>query len=148
MNYLKSSGRRTLSLKNLAILISTGTLLLASCKKEVEQQQETPPVAQMKTQSATVFTTVQAGQSINAAVNAAPANSIIRVEPGIYMEAINFDKPGMQIIGTAEGVIIQNPGGENNGIRVGSDGDGFVLKQVTIKDFLRNGLFMSGVRLS
>ena len=99
----------------------------------------------MKIQSATVFTTVLPGQSINAAVNAAPDHSIIRVEPGIYHEAINFDKPGMQIIGTAEGVIIENPGGENNGIRVGSSGDGFVLKQVTIKDFLRNGLFMSGV---
>jgi parallel beta-helix repeat protein len=142
MNHLKKSVRMT-GLKNLAILISTGTLLLASCKKEIEQQQEAPG-AQMKTQSGAVFT-VQAGQSINAAVNAAPANSIIRVEPGIYREAINFDKPGMQIIGTSEGVIIQNPGGENNGIRVGSDGDGFVLKQVTIKDFLRNGLFMSGV---
>ena len=131
-------------LKQLAILISTGTLLLTSCKKEVDQPQEAPET-QMTTLSASEFTTVHAGQSINAAVNAAPANSIIRVEPGIYMEAINFDKPGMQIIGTAEGVIIQNPGGENNGIRVGSDGDGFVLKQVTIKDFLRNGLFMSGV---
>ena len=142
MNHLKKSERMP-GWKNLAILISTGTLFLLSCKKEIEQQQDTP-VAQMKTHSGAVFT-VQSGQSINDAVNAAPANSIIRVEPGLYLEAINFDKPGMQIIGTGEGVIIQNPGGENNGIRVGSNGDGFVLKQVTIKDFLRNGLFMSGV---
>ena len=143
MNHFKNQGKMPGQLSMLAIVISTG-ILFASCKKDVEQQEE-GPVAQMKIQSASVFTTVHAGQSINAAVNAAPANSIIRVEPGIYSEAINFDKPGMQIIGTAEGVIIQNPGGENNGIRVGSDGDGFVLKQVTIKDFLRNGLFMSGV---
>ena len=82
MNHLKKSVRMP-GLKNLAILISTGTLFFASCKKEVEQPQA--PVAEMKTQSGAVFT-VHAGQSINDAVNAAPANSIIRVEPGIYME--------------------------------------------------------------
>jgi parallel beta-helix repeat protein len=144
MNQLRKQVNLPGNFDRLLIAMSTSLLLLISCKKEADQNQEGLET-KLKTQAASVFTTVHAGQSINAAVNAAPVNSIILVEPGVYLEAISFDKPGMQIIGIAEGVIIQNPGGENNGIRVGSDGDGFVLKQVTIRDFLRNGLFMSGV---
>jgi parallel beta-helix repeat protein len=143
MNHLQIQ-RQFAFIKNTCIIVSISLFLLTGCKKEISSEQlSTEP--ETKLNSTNVTTVVHTGESIQAAIDAAPANSIIRIEPGIYNETISFDKPGMQIIGTADGVIIQNPGTANNGIRVGSNGDGFILKQVTLKNFLRNGLFMSRV---
>jgi parallel beta-helix repeat protein len=85
---------------------------------------------------------VHAGSSIQAAVNAAGEGFIIRIEPGTYSEAIVINKPGIQLIGSGDSVIIQNPGDEENGITVRDNGDGFVLKNITIQDFEENGVFM------
>jgi parallel beta-helix repeat protein len=88
---------------------------------------------------------VQAGGSIQAAVDAATGPTIITVAPGNYKEAILVNKPGIQIIGKEEetnGVIIDNPGEEDNGITVRDGGDGFVLKHVTIQNFAENGVIM------
>jgi pectin methylesterase-like acyl-CoA thioesterase len=83
---------------------------------------------------------------IQAAVNAANPGDIIQIEAGTYHEAVVVNKPGIQLIGLTgsanEGVIIENPGDEDNGITVRSDGDGFVLKNVTIQNFEENGVFM------
>jgi len=117
---------------------------LASCKKDIAKEPdqavlESPGQNAKKPQKAEII--VRPGGSIQAAVDAAAPNSVIRILPGIYSEAVVVDKPGMELIGS-DGVIIQNPGNQNNGITVRSNGDGFVLKNVTVKDFLRNGVFM------
>jgi len=88
---------------------------------------------------------VHAGSSIQAAVTAADAGSIIQIEPGIYNEAIVVNKPGIQLIGSADGVIIQNPGDADNGITVNDAGDGFVLKNVTVRNFEENGVYLTHV---
>ena len=89
---------------------------------------------------------VHRGGSIQAAVDAAATGDIIHIEAGIYKEAILVNKPGIQLIGLvcnpSEKVIILNPGDEENGITVRDNGDGFVLKNVTVENFEENGVFM------
>jgi len=89
---------------------------------------------------------VHRGGSIQAAVDAAAPGDIINIEAGIYKEAVLVNKPGIQLIGLvcnpSEKVIIQNPGDEENGITVRDNGDGFVLKNITIENFEENGVFM------
>jgi len=89
---------------------------------------------------------VHRGRSIQAAVDAAKAGDLILIEPGIYSEAILVNIPGIQLVGMdcnpSEKVIIQNPGDEENGITVRDNGDGFVLKNVTVEDFEENGVFI------
>lgn len=70
---------------------------------------------------------------------------LILIEPGVYKETIVVDKPGIKLIGKfsfSNAVVIQNPGEENNGIKVSGNGDGFVLANVTVKGFERNGVFL------
>jgi len=85
---------------------------------------------------------VHAGSSIQAAINTADAGSTIQVDPGVYKEAIVVDKPGIRIIGSGSGVIIDNPGDEENGITVTDNGDGFALKNVAIQNFEENGIIL------
>jgi parallel beta-helix repeat protein len=79
------------------------------------------------TGSAPPTMTVHSGQSIQAAINAAPANATIFVEPGVYHEspsapnAIVISKDGIQVIGqSAPGrpVVLENAGGQMNGVVV------------------------------
>lgn len=72
-------------------------------------------------------TTVHPGQSIQAAVNAAPANATIYVEPGVYHEsparpsAVVISKDGIQLIARSapgQPVVLENAGGQMNGIVV------------------------------
>ena len=91
---------------------------------------------------------VPAGGSIQAAVDAAGAGSVIHIEPGTYSEAVTIDKPGIKLIGldgSEGGVVIENPGGEENGINVTDNGDDFALINVTVRDFDENGVFLFGV---
>jgi len=69
--------------------------------------------------------TVHAGQSIQAAINTAPANATIIVEPGVYHEsagalsAVIISKDGIQLIGQStpgHPVVLENAGGQMNGI--------------------------------
>jgi parallel beta-helix repeat protein len=112
---------------------------LTSCKKELADttSKQLTTTANKKLPSITVH----AGGSIQAAVNAAAPGTIIKIEPGTYREAILVNKPDIQLLG-AGNVIIENPGEEENGITVRGDGDGFVLKNVTIQNFEENGVFM------
>ena len=92
---------------------------------------------------------VHKGGSIQAAVDAAAPGATIFIEAGIYNEAIVVNKPGIHIIGSScvpsEKVIIQNPGTAANGFTVRDDGDGFVLKNVTVQNFGSNGVFLAHV---
>lgn len=90
--------------------------------------------------------TVNAGESIQAAVDKALPGQTIFIKPGVYLESVLVNKANITIIGLTGGhderVIIKNPGEEENGITVRDQGDGFVLKNVTVQDFEENGVFL------
>jgi parallel beta-helix repeat protein len=90
---------------------------------------------------------VPAGGSIQAAVDAAQPGDVIEIEPGTYAEAIHVALPGLTLAGRSRGgrVVIENPGGADNGITVEPGSDGFVLADVTVRGFHENGVFLSGV---
>jgi parallel beta-helix repeat protein len=125
--------------------------ILAGCKKETnlvneETNQEQNTEAGLKANTGRPDFIVAAGGSIQAAVNAVPANSVIHIQPGTYNESITVSKSGITIMGLTDpsgaGVIINNPGDEEDGIMVTDAGDGFVLKNVTIQNFEENGVFL------
>ena len=135
-------------LKGFMGLIVLGTFLLPACRKETAPTDDDS--LNLKTKKVSFAekehrVTVHAGSSIQAALNTADAGSVIQVEPGIYKEALVVNKPGIQIIGDGIGVIIQNPGDEENGITVNDSGDGFVLKNVAVQNFEENGIILVGV---
>ena len=145
MKHLLQFGRPEILSKNVAGLLVfafTIAIIFTSCKKD-----SSPPCndgIHGKNKNAGIV--VHRGGSIQAAVDAAQPGDIIHIEAGIYKEAILVNKPGIQLIGLvcdpSQKVIIQNPGDEENGITVRDDGDGFVLKNVTIENFEENGVFM------
>jgi parallel beta-helix repeat protein len=126
----------------------TAMSVLFGCKKE-----EVPPEAQQQ-QAVTDMSAVKAdiivhsGGSIQAAVNAASAGMVIKIEPGIYKESVSIKKARIKLIGLTikgAGVIIQNPGNKEDGITVDDDGDGFTLQNVTVRGFEENGVILNGV---
>lgn len=141
LNQLKTSLFKTACLITLAFFIAT---IFSGCKKDISQICN--DLNYYKAKSKGKVTVVHKGESIQSAVDAASDGEIILVEGGIYKEAITVNKPGIQIIGLScpgtEKVVIQNPGDEDNGITVRDGGDGFVLRNVTIRDFEENGVFM------
>ena len=90
---------------------------------------------------------VQAGASIQSAVDMAGANAVIHIEPGVYLEAIRVTQPGVRLVGVGEKagdrVVIQNPGGIRNGIEVRAND--FALVNVTVQGFDANGVFLAEV---
>src|SRR6267378_1518767 len=92
---------------------------------------------------------VHAGGSIQAAVDAAAPGTVIQIEPGTYAEAIHISVPGLALVGqrrsNGRGVVIENPGGEENGIRVEPGSDQFALLDVTVRGFAENGVLLRGV---
>ena len=92
---------------------------------------------------------VHPGESIQSAVNAAHGGDVIAIEPGTYAEGIQVDKPGLTLVGRrgrdGAGVVIENPGGEEDGIRVDPGSDRFVLLNVTVRGFGENGVLVRGV---
>ncbi len=129
-----------------------GLFILVSCKKELNPANENNELfalskSNAKEKQASII--VHAGGSIQAAVNTAPAGSVIKIEPGTYSGSIVINKPGITLMGASQGkngeVIIQNSGEQENGITVQENGDGFVLKNVTVRDFEENGVVLTGV---
>lgn len=121
-------------------------IILTGCKKDISSPlNEVSATSANKSNEKAPDIIVHAGQSIQAAVNAASPGSIIQIEPGVYNESIVVNKANLQLIGKADGVIIQNPGDEENGITVNDAGDGFVLKNVTVRNFEENGVYLTHV---
>jgi parallel beta-helix repeat protein len=58
-------------------------------------------------------------------------------------------KPGIKLVGLSNsqkgGVILQNPGTEENGIKVEKGADGFSVENLTVQNFTENGIFLTGV---
>jgi len=94
-------------------------------------------------------TVVHPGESIQAAVNAARPGDVIAIEPGRYAEAVHVMVPRLRLVGRGDrgsGVVVENPGGEDNGITVAPGSDGFALVNVTVRGFEENGVLLTGVR--
>src|SRR5436305_14600800 len=143
---LKMRKLKSLFLAYSALLIS---IALISCQKDEklsDQQKLKASVGNINDLSGKPNVIVHAGSSIQSAINAAGSGSIIAVQPGIYNEALVVNKKGIFIIGIGNGVIIQNPADEENGINVMDNANDFVLKNVTIKNFKENGVFLSHVK--
>ncbi|MFL5741423.1 MAG: parallel beta-helix domain-containing protein [Flavisolibacter sp.] len=139
---LQSSALRTL----FAIAIST--MFLSSCKKEANPPQESDrpgPLTQTNERTGFFNTRVSPGGSIQAAVDAAHPGFIIMIDAGIYNEAVVVNKPGILLVGATDGVIIQNPGGKENGVTATDLADGFVLKNLTVRNFEENGVYLDHV---
>jgi parallel beta-helix repeat protein len=119
-------------MKRLLAIASAAMLLLAGCVKDNPAH--------------VGGITVNAGESIQAAVDKAVPGQTIYIAPGLYLESVVVNKANITIIGLGGGhderVIIKNPGDEDNGITVRDNGDGFVLKNVTVRDFEENGVFL------
>ncbi len=125
---------------------------IASCKKEEEPTSPADDTEKTDevyaSRNSIPHVTVHPGSSIQAAVNAANAGTIIFIEPGIYKEAVVVNKPRIQLVGTkgsCKDIIIENPGDEENGITVSDEGDGFFLKNVTVRNFEENGVLLTRV---
>ena len=120
-------------------------VLSAGCESPTPEAPDLDPLASLSGSATFVHT----GQSIQAAIDAASAGGVIQVEPGTYSEALTVDKPRLHIIGLGGNgrpdVVIQNPGGEDDGITVSHNSAGFVLENVTVRDFLENGVLLNGV---
>src|SRR4030095_16965015 len=101
--------------------------VMIGCKKEFSPQSSdeavTATAKALSSEGKAPDIIVHAGGSIQSAVAAANPGQIINIEPGTYNEAVTVNKQGIQLIGLTgsnnNGVIIQNPGDEENGITVG-----------------------------
>lgn len=127
------------------------SLLMPACKKDAEPLQNNESLQAQSDEQLTAkwgapTIVVRKGGSIQAAIDKARQNATIFIEPGVYKEALIVDKAGIKLIGkvslTGEEVVIKNPGDAENGIRVTGNGDGFVLANVTVRNFLNNGVFL------
>jgi parallel beta-helix repeat protein len=149
--YIFFHPKKQMFMKKLLLRITLGTavmMVLPGCKKDLDEKvaQEAASASLNMQAKSKPSVTVQAGQSIQAAVDAAAPGTLIKIKQGTYVEAVVVDKKDITIQGEGEDkVIIVNPGGVNNGITVRTNGDGFVLEHVTIKNFLRNGVFLVSV---
>jgi parallel beta-helix repeat protein len=92
---------------------------------------------------------VHTGGSIQAAIDAARPGDLIEIDPGTYAEAIHIAVPRLTVVGrggrSGAGVVIENPGGADNGVTVAPGSDAFALVNVTVSGFGENGVFLSGV---
>ena len=128
--------------QGLAIVLFAFSLGMAGCKKDATSEiLQGDDVVSKSSNSKGPDIMVQAGQSIQAAVDAAAPGAVIRIQPGTYAQALVVSKPNISIIGNGN-VIIENPGDEENGIMVTDDADGFVLKNVTVQNFEENGVIL------
>jgi parallel beta-helix repeat protein len=91
---------------------------------------------------------VSNGASIQAALDAAAPGAVIHIQPGTYAEALTVTRPGIKLIGLRDasgGVVIQNPGDEEDGVTVTDAADDFALVNVTVRGFEENGVILTGV---
>src|SRR5689334_2820636 len=123
------------------------TLLLTATACRDAARLTAPPLADRVAHADAV---VPAGGSIQAALDAAAPGAVIQISSGLYREAITIAKPGISLVGLGA-VVIENPGGAEDGVSVMDAGDGFSLANVTVRGFEENGVMLEhvdGFRLS
>ena len=122
---------------------------LIRCKKEQEIQADQKLTTKSNGINAApdkVDIIVRRGTSIQSAIDAAHPGSVISIQPGIYNEAVVINKKGIFLIGSGEGVVIQNPGEMENGITVMDNANDVVIKNITVKNFEENGILLTHVK--
>ena len=138
----------TATLRFLALLLTTTLLVFSACKKEdITDDSETAGASSERMGTAnhkTASVVVKPGGSIQAAINAAPDGSMIKILAGTYNESIVVAKPGITLFGEGN-VILQNPGTAAKGIVVSGAATGFTLKNITIQGFGERALDMTNV---
>ena len=97
----------------------------------------------------TAVVIVNPGESIQAAVDAAQPGTEILLEPGIYLQSVVVSTPNIILTGLkgphGEGVTIQNPGDVDQGIIAMPTASGFMLTNLTVRDFGEDGVLLEGV---
>lgn len=90
---------------------------------------------------------VHPGQSIQAAVDAAIPGTIILIDPAVYAQTVTVARADITLVGLPGpgGVVLQNPGGANDGIIATSAAPGFALVNLTVQGFNENGVLLIGV---
>ena len=84
---------------------------------------------------------VKDGESIQAAVKAAPAKTVIRVMPGTYKETVYVDKDDIRIIGVVEAgrrPVLDGEGKLNDAVLY--SGNNFVVENLAIRNYKGNGI--------
>ena len=139
---------RLVTIRRTACLTLT-TLALAGCAgSDRIASPASVPAASLAGAARPVTTVrVQPGMSIQAAVNDAGAGGQVLIEPGTYLESIIVTTPDVRLLGLGApgSVVIANPGGADDGIRVTSSARGFQLDNVTVRGFDENGVILIGV---
>ena len=83
--------------------------------------------------------------TIQAAVDAAEPGDLIRVEPGVYHEAVKVTTPYITIRGADRNAVILDGDFERpNGIHV-NEADGVVVENMTARHYLLNGFYWTTV---
>ncbi len=129
-------------------LLSAGLLVFTACKKEIipepsDLSNAVSKDVELKVAKQAVIV-VQTGESIQAAVSAATSGTVIKIKAGTYAESITVTAPGITVVGEGN-VTIENTGALAKGIVVLDGADGFVLKNITIRNFKERGLDMTYV---
>ncbi len=88
---------------------------------------------------------VHPGQSIQAAVDAASPGTVLFIDPGTYQQTVNVSTPDLFLVGLGS-VVLENPGGADNGINVNPGANGFALFHVSVQNFDDNGVVLTGVQ--
>ncbi|GAA4741629.1 right-handed parallel beta-helix repeat-containing protein [Flavisolibacter ginsenosidimutans] len=142
--------------KSIIFLLAASLLFVTGCKKELTsnnaESDKAESLAMQANNAKAPAIVVQPGTSIQAAINAVPNGSVIKILQGTYSESIVVNKPGITLTGEGN-VVIQNPGDVSIGIQVVKGADGFALSNVTVQGFKDraveikeiNGLLLSHV---
>ena len=84
-------------------------------------------------------------ETIQAAVDAAEAGSLILISPGTYNEAVDVTTDELVLRGTDRNEVILDGQFElENGVRV-LEADGVVVENMTLRNYTRNGVFWTHV---
>ena len=89
---------------------------------------------------------VASGESIAVAIEAAPAGSVIEVEPGLYHEALLVDRGGITLRGLVSGSqrpVLDGKGELNDGVI--ATGSPFAMTGFEIRHYKGNGVTTQGV---
>ena len=104
-----------------------------------------PPPCATAEGDATTINVPEDEDTIQEAVNAAPAGSLVLVSPGTYNEAVDVCTDDLVIRGLDRNEVILDGEFElENGIRI-VEADGVAVENLTTQNYTRNGVFWTGV---
>ncbi|HYS21234.1 MAG TPA: parallel beta-helix domain-containing protein [Gemmatimonadales bacterium] len=133
-------------------LLALTMAVIAACDTPTDPQPLAPSPVADRVAAAGVL--VNPGGSIQAAIDAAAPGTVIRIAPGSYTEALTIKKPNLTLLGLgggaggddpASGVVLQNPGHQEDGITVTAAGSGVAIRDLTVRGFGSNGVHLDGV---